>query len=83
MPQLQRPVIKARAARLREAGQAALQRHLAAQVGRTLSGLVEKGGIARADDFTEIAFTGEAQVGGIVALKVTGAEASRLTAELA
>ncbi len=82
MPQLQRPVIKARAARLREAGQAALQRHLAAQVGRTLSGLVEKGGIARAEDFTEIAFSGEAEVGGIVMLKVTGVEAGRLTAEL-
>jgi len=83
MPQLQRPVIKARAARLREAGQAALQRHLAAQVGRTLSGLVEKGGIARAEDFTEIAFSGEAEVGGIVTLRVTGVEAGRLTAELA
>ena len=83
MPQLQRPVIKARAARLREAGQAALQRHLAAQVGRTLSGLVEKGGIARAEDFTEIAFSGEAKVGGIVTLRVTGVEAGRLTAELA
>ncbi len=83
MPQLQRPVIKARAARLREAGQAALQRHLASQVGRTLSGLVEKGGIARAEDFTEIAFSGEAEVGGIVMLKVTGVEAGRLTAELA
>lgn len=83
MPQLQRAVIKARAARLREAGQAALARHLAAQVGRTVSGLVEKGGIARAEDFTEIAFAGEAPVGGIVALKVTGVDGGRLTAALA
>ena len=78
------PVDEARlgALTLSEAGQAALQRHLAAQVGRTLSGLVEKGGIARAEDFTEIAFSGEAEVGGIVMLKVTGVEAGRLTAEL-
>ena len=83
MPQLQRPIIKARAARLREAGQAALQRHLAAQIGRTVSGLVEKGGVARAEDFTEIAFAGEAEVGGIVTLKITGVDGGRLAAALA
>ena len=31
-------------------------RHLDRQVGRTLAGLVEKPGVARAEDFTEIAF---------------------------
>jgi hypothetical protein len=32
-------------------------------VGRVLNGLVEKAGVARADDFTEIAFEGAAPVG--------------------
>nr|WP_309644635.1 tRNA (N(6)-L-threonylcarbamoyladenosine(37)-C(2))-methylthiotransferase MtaB [Phenylobacterium sp.] len=72
MPQLQRPVIKDRAARLRAAGEAALVRHLERQVGRTVTGLVERDGVARAEDFTEIAFTGEAAVGAIVPMTITG-----------
>ncbi len=72
MPQLQRPVIKDRAARLRAAGEAALVRHLERQVGRTVTGLVERDGVARAEDFTEIAFTGEAAVGSIVAMRIVG-----------
>jgi len=72
MPQLPRPVIKDRAARLRAAGEAALVRHLERQVGRIVTGLVERDGVARAEDFTEIAFTGEAAVGSIVAMRITG-----------
>ena len=82
MPQLPRGVIKARAATLRAAGDAALDRHLAAQVGRSVSGLVERGGLARAEDFTEVGFDGEAEPGSIVALRVTGVEGRRLAAEL-
>jgi threonylcarbamoyladenosine tRNA methylthiotransferase MtaB len=82
MPQLQRPVIKARAAALRAAGDAALARHLDRQVGRTLAALVERPGVARAEDFTEIAFTGEAAVGGVVELVVTGHDGKRVTARL-
>ncbi len=78
MPQLPRATIKARAAALRGAGDAALDRHLAAQVGRTVSGLVERGGMARAEDFTEVAFEGEAAPGSIVSLRVTGVEGRRL-----
>ncbi|WP_304175285.1 tRNA (N(6)-L-threonylcarbamoyladenosine(37)-C(2))-methylthiotransferase MtaB [Phenylobacterium aquaticum] len=83
MPQLTRPVIKARAAQLRTAGEVALARHLARQIGREVQGLVERGGLARAEDFTEIAFAGEAVVGSIVSLRVTGAEGGKLLAELA
>ncbi|MBI1197826.1 MAG: tRNA (N(6)-L-threonylcarbamoyladenosine(37)-C(2))-methylthiotransferase MtaB [Phenylobacterium sp.] len=80
MPQVARDVVKARAARLRAAGEAALARHLDAQVGRTLDGLVERPGVARAPDFTEIAFAGEAEVGGIAAMTVTGHDGRRLIA---
>lgn len=80
MPQLQRPVIKDRAARLRAAGEAALVRHLERQVGRTLMGLVERPGVARAEDFTEIAFEGEAQVGGVAALRVHGHDGAKALA---
>ncbi len=82
MPPVKGTVIKDRARRLREAGEAALQRHLARQVGRELNGLVEKAGVARADDFTEIAFVGDAPVGEIMAMRVTGVAGGRVTAEL-
>ena len=82
MPQLQRPVIKARAARLRAAGEAALLRHLDRQVGRTLLGLVERPGVARAEDFTEIAFEGEASVGSVAALAVHGHEGGKALARI-
>ena len=85
MPAVPRAEVKARAARLRAAGQAGLARHLDRQVGRTLMGLVERpdlgeGGLARAEDFTEIAFAGAATVGGIVALTVTGHDGRRVLA---
>ena len=82
MPQLQRPVIKARAARLRAAGEAALVRHLDRQVGRTLLGLVERPGVARAEDFTEIAFEGEASVGSVAALAVHGHDGGKALARI-
>ena len=72
MPAVARPVVKARAERLRNAGAAGLGRHLQAQLGRTVRGLVERPGLARAEDFTEIAFDGEAAAGAIVPLTVTG-----------
>ncbi len=83
MPPVKGPVIKDRARRLREAGDAALQRHLQRQVGRVLNGLVERDGFARADDFTEIAFAGEAPVGDIVRMRITGVDGTRVVAELA
>jgi threonylcarbamoyladenosine tRNA methylthiotransferase MtaB len=82
MPQLALPVVKARAARLRAAGEAAHLRHLQRQVGRTVHGLVERPGLARAEDFTELAFGGEAEVGGIIALQVTGHDGVRALARV-
>jgi len=82
MPPVKGTVIKDRARRLREAGEAALRRHLARQVGRVLNGLVEKPGVARADDFTEIAFEGAAPVGEIAPMRVVGVDGGKVTAEL-
>jgi threonylcarbamoyladenosine tRNA methylthiotransferase MtaB len=80
MPQVARDVVKARAARLRTAGEAALARHLDRQVGRTLEALVERPGVARAADFTEVAFTGEAEVGVITPMTVSDHDGRRLLA---
>lgn len=54
MPQLPRPLIKARAARLRDVGARALARHLDRWVGREVTALVEEDGSARLSDFTRV-----------------------------
>lgn len=56
MPQVDRPVIKERAARLREAGERALRRHLDVWVGKEADALVERDGFARLADFTQVRF---------------------------
>jgi threonylcarbamoyladenosine tRNA methylthiotransferase MtaB len=83
MPAVARPVVKARPARLRSAGAAGLGRHLDAQVGRTVQALVERAGSARAADFTEIVFEGEAAAGAIVPITVTAHDGVRATGALA
>jgi threonylcarbamoyladenosine tRNA methylthiotransferase MtaB len=79
MPAVPGKLIKDRAARLRAAGDAALARHLDRQVGRRVSALVERDGVARAEDFTEIAFQGEARSGQLIAGVVTGHDGKRAT----
>jgi threonylcarbamoyladenosine tRNA methylthiotransferase MtaB len=54
MPQLDRAVIKQRAARLRAKGEAALARHLEAQVGHRRLVLTERGGIGHTEQFTAV-----------------------------
>ncbi len=54
MPQLDRRLVKERAAQLRAVGTAALKRHLDAWVGREETALVERGDFARLPDFTSV-----------------------------
>ena len=80
MPQLERSVIKARAERLRHAGDVALRRHLDARVGRTVRALIERPGLARAEDFTEIAFDRPGVPGEVVELTIAGHDGRRALA---
>ena len=80
MPQVRGPDIKSRAARLRAAGDAALARHLAAQVGRTHSVLVEGPRLGRTGQFTEVAFGADQPEGQIVTVTVIGMSDRRLQA---
>ena len=82
MPPVHGKVIKARAERLRAKGDEALVRHLDARVGRTVNGLVERPGLARAEDFTEIAFEGLAEPGQVVALNVSGHDGRKALASV-
>jgi threonylcarbamoyladenosine tRNA methylthiotransferase MtaB len=81
MPQLRGPLIKDRAARLRAAGDAALARHLAAQVGRDHTVLVEGPRLGRTEQFTEVAFASDQPEGQILRARIAGFAAGRLTAE--
>jgi threonylcarbamoyladenosine tRNA methylthiotransferase MtaB len=83
MPQVARPVIKERAARLREAGETALQRHFARHMGRAARILVERETIARLDDFTPIRLNAPASPGTLAMARVTGIAGSMLTGEIA
>ena len=54
MPPVAPEIVKARAKRLREAGDAALRKHLDAQTGKILRVLTERGGTGRTEDFSRV-----------------------------
>ncbi|HEY8126540.1 MAG TPA: MiaB/RimO family radical SAM methylthiotransferase [Methylocystis sp.] len=81
MPQVAPQIAKERAARLREKGDAALRRHLDAQAGRTLRLLTERGGTARAADFT-LAHTPGVEAGLMIEALCTGHDERALTTQL-
>lgn len=80
MPQVKGPAIRERAAQLRAAGDAALARHLAAQVGRTHLVLTETPLMGRTEQFTEVAFATEQPEGRVVTATVQGCDARQLLA---
>jgi threonylcarbamoyladenosine tRNA methylthiotransferase MtaB len=82
MPQLDRSVIRERAARLRKAGDAALARHLTAERGARRRILVERNGLGRTEHFT-IAEIGGGRPGEIVEATITGSTNRALIAEAA
>jgi threonylcarbamoyladenosine tRNA methylthiotransferase MtaB len=79
MPQLEPSIIKDRAQRLRERVDKAWSRHLHAQIGRRLPVLMERGGIARCEDFTKVRFAGAA-AGTLCAVTITGSNGTELLA---
>lgn len=81
MPQLDRATVKARAERLRAAGQSATERHLRTQIGRELSVLIEKPGLGRAEDFTEVRLADAHSVGHIVRVRAGAHDGRRLLVE--
>jgi threonylcarbamoyladenosine tRNA methylthiotransferase MtaB len=91
MPQLDRTLIKQRAAKLRVKGESAYQRHLnkMAHRGGELKVLIEKSGIGRTDNFTLVEFLGENPIkdktlttGAIVKAKIEGHNGKQLQARL-
>ncbi|PSK88279.1 threonylcarbamoyladenosine tRNA methylthiotransferase MtaB [Limimaricola soesokkakensis] len=80
MPQVNGRAIKARAARLRAAGDLAAQAHLAAQVGRTHRVLMESPHMGRTEHFAEVDFASDQPEGRIVEATITGVSGTRLIA---
>ncbi len=80
MPAVNGTAIKSRAARLRAAGDAAVARHLTAQVGQTHAILMESPRMGRTPQFTEVHFDTDQPESQIVTARVTGATGTHLTA---
>ncbi|WP_424972446.1 tRNA (N(6)-L-threonylcarbamoyladenosine(37)-C(2))-methylthiotransferase MtaB [Dinoroseobacter sp. S76] len=80
MPAVAGPVIKARAAELRKAGDAQVARHLEAQVGRTHQVLLENPRMGRTEQFTEVQFTQDQPEGQIVSARIHGVAGHQLAA---
>jgi threonylcarbamoyladenosine tRNA methylthiotransferase MtaB len=79
MPQLPRPIVKDRAARLRQKGEAALAAWLDGMKGTHQKVLAERGGIGRTPCFTPVAI-GDVAHGTFLDVVVTGRTAAHLTA---
>lgn len=80
MPQLRGAVVKDRAAQLRAAGDAALARHLSAQVGKTHRILTESPRMGRTEQFTEVSFATDQPEGAIITATITGHAKGQLLA---
>ena len=70
MPQVKGPLIRERAARLRQLGESQLQQHLTAQVGQTHRILTEGPRMGRTEQFTEVNFASDQPEGRIVTATV-------------
>ncbi|WP_424832259.1 tRNA (N(6)-L-threonylcarbamoyladenosine(37)-C(2))-methylthiotransferase MtaB [Ruegeria sp.] len=72
--------VKARAARLRAAGEAQVTKHLTAQIGKTHHILMENPHMGRTEQFTEVAFDAPQPEGQIVMATITETTGTQLLA---
>ncbi|MRG54777.1 tRNA (N(6)-L-threonylcarbamoyladenosine(37)-C(2))-methylthiotransferase MtaB [Phyllobacterium sp. SYP-B3895] len=79
MPQIERSIVKQRAARLRAAGDAAYNRHLDGLIGTTQKVLVERDGIGRTEGFTLVGIDGGV-AGQIIERTIGGHDGNKLLA---
>src|SRR5260221_4173959 len=81
MPQLPGPLIRERAARLREAGATLHRVWLTGQIGDTVAVLIERDGSGRSEHYARVRFGNRNEPGTIVAARVTGASDDSLIGE--
>jgi threonylcarbamoyladenosine tRNA methylthiotransferase MtaB len=75
-------VIKDRAAALRRAGEARVQAHLAAQIGRDHNVLLENPRMGRTEQFTEVKFDSDQPESQIIPVRIIGQDGTQLTAQV-
>ena len=80
MPQVAGDVIRDRAARLREAGDAKRVSHLEAQVGKTMRVLTEDATIGRTEHFAEVQFSDPQPEGALLDVALDSHDGTRLLA---
>jgi threonylcarbamoyladenosine tRNA methylthiotransferase MtaB len=78
MPQVPGPEIKARAKRLRAAGEAALRKRLQQEIGTTREVLIESNSLGRTEHYLPVAVAG-VPVGSVLPLRIAGCDGERLT----
>jgi len=81
MPQLPKPIIRERAARLRAAGNAARKLAFARIIGRTAAVLVEQPRIGRSEHYLPVRLPADSPEGTVRALRIVGADDNSLIAE--
>jgi threonylcarbamoyladenosine tRNA methylthiotransferase MtaB len=80
MPQVPRDVVKDRARRLRDKGEAALRRHLDGEIGGRRRVLAETRGLARTEQFTPVRLAAPVEPGVILDVAVAGHDGRQLIA---
>jgi threonylcarbamoyladenosine tRNA methylthiotransferase MtaB len=80
MPQVARDVVKDRARRLRERGDAALRKHLDAEVGTRRNVLIELNQLGRTEGFTPVRFASPVPRGEIRSVAIAGHDGRELLA---
>jgi len=80
MPQVAGEVVKNRAWRLREAGAAALIRHLDGEIGARRHVLAERGGIGRTEQFTPVRLPAAIEPGVMLDIDIAGHDGRQLLA---
>jgi threonylcarbamoyladenosine tRNA methylthiotransferase MtaB len=83
MPAVPVALRRERAARLRQAGNASLQRYLSSHVGRTVSLLTESADAGHSEHFAAVRLATQAAPGRLMAARVTGVADNALLAEVA
>jgi threonylcarbamoyladenosine tRNA methylthiotransferase MtaB len=79
MPQVERSIRKERAARLRELGDRQLQKFLKQNMNKLMQAIVEKGNIARTENFAPVRVPQELAPGALINIYTTGIEGATLT----
>jgi threonylcarbamoyladenosine tRNA methylthiotransferase MtaB len=80
MPQLDRTIVKERARRLREKGEASLGLYLNREIGAQRRVLTERGGIGRTEQFLAVRLAAPVEPGAILDLTMTGHDGRQLLA---